>query len=383
MEAGEALTYRFNCVMNSSNANQAYEVVQGTLQAISHAEKFIKDLKKNYEREKAGIEAKVNCATAIKNSLYKNAKVENKINSFDSTTENKLQYFDEQIKLNEEKRSRDIQATKDKFEAKMNAEINDINARADKYENYINSQRKMLEAKKNTVIRDLSANIIVPNIGDTFDEDAYPRLTKLKFDIEVEEANLIELRKTKELQLADYNRCFARDATNREHEARRVTEEIERAERTKVAMAREQLANQREASRKADEARWERQKQERIKAEAIKVAEEKFNKNVYSNLSAEYKQYYKHLTKEQRTDLYDMTLDDVNDYIGDVKDKLANYIKMERLSTSDDKYFKSEIWDMYNDLPYDKRYEIAQMNKPAQLAHIKKYHNELDPSDSD
>lgn len=380
--------------MNTTNYNpdRAWTSVQDLLEKIVKKEQHIAELKKHYSREKVAIEAKVNSATALKNSIYKNVKVENKISSYDSNADAKLQYYDEQIKLNEEKRTKDISNAREKYEVKINelkarmaAEFNDIDSRADKYQNYILSQRKIVETKKDNVIRDLSANIIVPNIGDSFDEDAYPRLTRLKHDIEVEEEELLELKKSKEEKFNFWDMCCKR-RDKALAEANRMRDlQLQRQEELRIQEARQAAAEERERTRLADEARWERQKQERIKAAKEKETEDNFKTNVLPNLSDEHKSCYKAMSLDMRKEVQDMTLSQASHHIEQLKDKLTKYAKLEKLSADDidNKYFTSNIWDMYNDLPYEKRFAIAQMNKMAQLAHIKQYHAELDPSDSE
>jgi len=344
---------------------------------------LVDNLKKNYEREKVAIEAKENSNTQLKHIYLKNTKVENKISSYDSNAEGKIQYYNEQIKQNEERRDRDIQTIRDRYESKMNAEINSINARADKYHTYIDTQRKLLENKKDNTIRDLSANIIEPKIGDVLDEDAYPKLSKLKYDIQLEENKLPDLIKDEETWSKYQQYCSLRQQFVAQQEAQREADQLKREEERIREEAIRQRAIEKAEQNKKDEERWKRQSEERMAKEKADEQKKSWKENVYKKLTDEYKKYYNAVDKDTREQVMMLeTVADVVNHFNTYKEALDKYIKFNNMDKDNEeaynKYFKEENWNKYDVLSFKQRYEIANCNtKIEQLRLIKKYHSEI------
>ena len=373
------------------SSNKAWALVEDCLTNIRTHEKEIDELKNVYNREKLSIEAKVQSVTQFKNAIVKNTRIENKIATTDNTIDLKLKTYDEDIRLNEERRERDIRVIRENYqsrmetlERKMKVEIDAVEARCDKYGAYLKGCKKQLEAKKDCVIRDLSCNIIPTQIGDAFDEDAYPRLTKLKYDIKVREDKLTELRKLRDELKIKYDEAYQRNVRENQAEAKRQERELKRQEEDEKQRAIERLQTEREAQKQADLERWERQKQERIAQEQAKQHQSNWIKTVYSKLPKEYQEYNCLFDKEQKEQMKALdSVEDVIEYMNTFKPQLTKLKELDDLYKGDSKHFKDEVWDKFYKLTFKQRLDIAQMNKPAQIIHINKYYSEVPKEESE
>lgn len=368
-------------------------------------QEYIEMLEKNYEREKTAIDAKVNSNTQMKNTFIRNTKVENKITSCSSTKEEKLKYFDDTIKeqydklstksknvrdVYENKMEREIEALENKikevklkYEMRIQIEITDLNQKAEAYISHLTRQRKMIEDKTDTIIRDLSANIIVHNIGDVFDEDAFPRLTKLKFDIQTEKEKLTKLEEEKKQADKAYQEADARKKRmNREEQAERDREE-QRKQLEKDDMLRRQRKADRDAEAERDRIRQDEKRKEELAKQAKQTEVGSWKEKVYNKLPTEYKKFYHLLDISAKDQITEMNLEDVVEHLDTMKPKLINLQRLQDLYNNNDSYFKEEIWDMYIALSMTQRLEIAQKSKINQLILIKKYYSEIPKPYSD
>lgn len=384
----------------------AFKGVMDATDKVTAQIEYIKSLENTYEREKTAIDAKVNSTTQMKHMLIKNTKVESKISNTNSTKEEKLKYFDDTIKdqyeklntkstairdLYDNKLEREIEALENKikevklkYEMKKQIELTDLNQRTESYITHLNRQRKLVEDKNDTVIRDLSANIIVTNIGDVFDEDAYPRLTKLKFDIQVEKDRLVKLQQAKAEAQKRYDDTHRRWTLSQQAEARERYNEEERKEEEKMRMLKQQREREREDQNYRDRLRQDERRKEMLLKEQAEEQSKSWKENVYKKLPAEYRKYYSLFGKEERESMTELDLNEVIKHIDTLKPLLINLQKLEDVyHTDDNKYFKDEVWDMYIHLPFKSRLEIAQKNKLGQVTLIKKYHAEIAVSESD
>lgn len=380
-----------NDLLEELNTSQlVMKYIESCSGRLNHLNKILEENVNTYNKEKLSIEAKVQSVTQFKNTIVKNTRVENKISSTDSSIENKINHFDEQIRMNEERRERDIKSIREKYETKMNSEIGSVEARCDKYDAYLKSQRKQLESKKECVIRDLSCNIVPTIIGDNFDEDNYPRLTKLKYDIDRFKKERDELDAENTLLNKRYLELLKKESDQLQQQRLYEIRQEQREEERKNQEARERMAKQREEQNKADRERqnknFERLYEQDQRQLKIEENRNHFRKNVYPKLSDEYIKYFSAIGSKTRIE--DMraceTVEELIEYIDAIKPQLIKLIKLEEtLKPDDSKYFTKAIEEKFDELPFDKRLEIAQLTKVKQILAIKALIEEEDDDSDD
>jgi hypothetical protein len=384
----------------------AFEALMSITDKCSKQIELINVLEKTYEREKVSIDAKVNSTTQIKNTFIKNTKVENKINNSNSTKEDKLKYFDETIKeqydklssksttirdMYENKMDREIEALENKikevklkYEMKIQTELSDINQKAESYIAHLTRQRKLIEDKAETIIRDLSANIIVHHIGDVFDEDAYPRLTKLKFDIQTEKDRLVKLQEEKANALVKYNEADARHIRIKQEEAREREREEKRKEQEKIDLLIQQRKLEQEAQKMREQERQDEARKALLAKEAKEAEAITWKEKVFKKLSVENRKFIGLFDRETLNEVREMNLEEVVKHLEETKPTLINLQKLEDLCSKNDTYFSEEVWDMFTDLPFKTRVLIAnQKSKSVQITLIKKYYTPKPDSSSE
>jgi len=318
--------------------------------------KLVEELKLSYRREKTALEAKLNSITNYNNVNKKNCKVENKMISYDTVTQSKLDYIDLQIQNNEEKRFREIAA---------------VNTKCDNYKDYLLSQKRGLENKKDIVIKDLSSNIINVTLCDEIDEAAYPKLTKMKITIEEEEKKVEEYFNTKMdyIKKADEASIKRDKREEREREQRRKADEAEQNEKERVAFEKKRQENaiiQEQNYQKSLQNMKKAEEEEEQKANKEKV--KLWKKNRYLTMSQEYKDYYEKIGFEKISEFQNnlSSNEEIIEYIDSIKEQLDNYITF--CNYLNDKDQKMD--DKYNYLSYKQRFEIAQI--PTKIKKIEK-----------
>ena len=388
-----------------SSVNFAFEALMAATDKCRKQVEHIESLEKTYEREKVSIDAKVNSNTQMKSTFIKNTKVENKISNCSTTKEEKLKYFDDTIKeqyeklsskstiirdMYENKMEREVEALENKikevklkYEMKIQLEITDINQKAESYIGHLTRQRKLVEDKTDIIIRDLSANIVVQNIGDVFDEDAYPRLTKLKFDIQTEKDRLVKLQEEKADALKKYEEANTRQLRFKQEEARELEREEKRKENEKIALLIQQKKAEQEAQNMRDRIRQEEARKALLIKETKEAEAKGWKENVYKKLPVEYKKFISLFDRDTLDEVREMNLEGVVEYLDSMKPQLINLQKLEALISGDSTYFTDEVCDMFNDLSFKKRLEVAQMPKKNQIALIKKYYTPKPDSSSE
>jgi hypothetical protein len=150
------------------------------------------ELKNTYNKTKDAITKKHNSITTAKKIIMKNAKISYKLGNINASTDTKIETFQQMINNSIKNRDNDINVIKEKYENKMKLEIAEINNKHDKNMIYYTSQMDCIKKKSETVTHDLSNNIIEESLYEEIDEDAHPILTKLKFDIEIQEKKIVD-----------------------------------------------------------------------------------------------------------------------------------------------------------------------------------------------
>jgi len=322
--------------------------------------KLVEELKISYRKEKTALEAKLNSITNYNNVNKKNCKVENKIISFDTVTQNKLDNIDQQIQNNEDKRFREISA---------------INAKCDTTKEYWLSMKRAIENKKEIVIKDLSSNIMHPSLCDNLDEAAYPKLTKMTISIEEAEKKVEEYNKTKMEYIKKADEAeVKRDARElREQKEKRRHEEAEEAEKARLAFEKKRVENQiiqeinyqksLQNIKKAEE-----EEQARLEEIANKDKIRAWIKNRFATLPKEYLDYYDFMSGDM-INKFKKNLtpnEEIIIYIDSIKEQLDNYITFyKHLEEKDEK-----MNEKYHYLDYEQRFQIAQI--PTKIKKIEK-----------
>jgi len=328
---------------------------------ISDNEFKLKELKHNYDKTKSSIELKHNSTTNFKKTLLKNNKIENKIEVVDNKIENKITWYEEQLIECENRRLDRIQAIRDKYEAKMEKEINEINNTAKSHRNSLQNGLDYQRKSKNIVIKDLSANIIEPSLGDIIDEEAYPVLIKLKCDIKKIEDELKEYNiERKYLVIANTN-AYEKKEQSRLREIQLKELEEKRVEEEQRKRAIEQFRIQREQQNRQDEERWAKQKEENKEKERLENIKNEWNNKYFEPLSSDDKKKFKYVDySPHKEKLRTMNnLDTIKKYINDTY-KIVEKRKAFNKSISDEKFILSdEKYSFYFGLDYHIQDKIA------------------------
>lgn len=356
------------------------------LDLLHKSQNKLKDLKHTYDKSKSVIELSKNSTTQLKKTLLKNIKIENKIETVDSKSDNVISHFQNQISDNQKRRLDRIQAAKDKYEAKLEKEINEINATCDSYHNYCVTQIESKNKLKQITIKDLSSNIIEPSIGDIIDEDAYPILVKLKCDIKKEEDEINRLQH----EINENNREISAKKAHKQQtylrEQKMEEERIKQEEQDKLEQAREESRRQREYQKQQDEARWERQTQERIENEKKEQEKEKqkalkkeWNNKFYNQLSDDEKKKFGSLTYSPHKENI-RVMDDINSikkYINDKFPIIQKRYDFEDLIDNKKIILNEKQRDFYYDLDLDSQDKIVALKtKVKQTQEIIRLYNE-------
>ena len=361
-------------------------LVMKNLDLLNKSQNKLKDFKHTYDKNKSVIELSKNSTTQLKKTLLKNIKIENKIETVDSKSDNVISHFQNQISDNQKRRLDRIQAAKDKYEAKLEKEINEINATCDSYHNYCVTQIESKNKLKQIAIRDLSFNIIEPSIGDIIDEDAYPILVKLKCDIKKEEDAMNTLHNEINEINSEISAKQARLEQTFLREQQMEKERIEREEQDKLQKAREESKRQKEYQDKQDEARWERQKQEKIENEKKEQEKQKqkalikeWNNKFYNQLSDDEKKKYGSLTYSPHKENI-RAMDDINSikkYINDTFPIIQKRYDFEDLIDNKKIIINEKQRDFYYDLDLDNKDKIVALKtKVKQTQEIIRLYNE-------
>ena len=361
-------------------------LVMKNLDLLNKSQNKLKDFKHTYDKNKSVIELSKNSTTQLKKTLLKNIKIENKIETVDSKSDNVISHFQNQISDNQKRRLDRIQAAKDKYEAKLEKEINEINATCDSYHNYCVTQIESKHKLNQIAIRDLSFNIIEPSIGDIIDEDAYPILVKLKCDIKKEEDAMNTLHNEINEINSEISAKQARLEQTFLREQQMEKERIEREEQDKLQKAREESKRQKEYQDKQDEARWERQKQEKIENEKKEQEKQKqkalikeWNNKFYNQLSDDEKKKFGSLTYSPHKENI-RAMDDINSikkYINDTFPIIQKRYDFEDLIDNKKIIINEKQRDFYYDLDLDNKDKIVALKtKVKQTQEIIRLYNE-------
>jgi len=339
------------------------------------------------KHEIESIESKLNSITNFYNTTKKNSKVESKILSADTNIQIKLDGNEQRMRSNEEKRDRLLKEAESlynielqRIETKKNKSISKIENDYNEYRNYLISERSYIETKKDIVIKDLSSNIVTPSLGNTIDEDANPKLVKLKLEV----THLRKKAKEEmDLYLELYNKHMSllkQQQLSREREFKEQQREEAAKEAQKQRNAEQQLRQEKALKQQQDEkASMERLRQHELEQERLKDEEEHkiklkaWKKNLYATMPVEYKNYYSNLSGN-KIQYYQKNLssnEEIIAYVDTIKDKLDKYIALNKyIYDSEDVKFKH-----YDELTYDQRFEIAQITtKIKKIEKIKEYY---------
>lgn len=368
------------------NLSMLENLAMKNVDLLHKSQNKLKDLKHTYDKNKSVIELSNNSTTQLKKILLKNTKIENKIETVDSKSDNVISHFQNQISDNQKRRLDRIQAVKDKYEAKLEKEINEINATCDSYHNYCVTQIESKNKLKQIAIRDLSFNIIEPSIGDIIDEDAYPILVKLKCDIKKEEEAMNTLHNEINEINSEISKAHERQRQTFLREQQMEKERIKREEQDKLEQAREESRRQREYQKQQDEARWERQKQERIENEKKEQENEKqkalkkeWNNKFYNQLSDDEKKKFGSLIYSPHKENI-RVMDDINSikkYINDKFPIIQKRYDFEDLIDNKKIILNEKQRDFYYDLDLDSQDKIVALKtKVKQTQEIIRLYNE-------
>jgi hypothetical protein len=344
------------------------------------------DLKNTFDIEKKAIETKINSTTQLKNTIIKNSKVSNKITNLESINTNKKEMYENNIKSSQDKlyiQKKEIRdrydAKKEQLENKMNIELQEAETRSKQTVDYYTQQIVLLNTKSDTVIRDLSSNIIELSPFTEIDEDNHPRLIKLKELIVLKEKEIDNAVKNKQILWNIYvdekNKHEAYLKCERESEER----DIQNKENIRLAQLKQVKEEEKRAEAERDRKRWEEQDKQALQAEKDKLKKEQQTinfKTIKSELSKEYKYYVDKLIESQKVEIIKLkTSGEVIKYIDAIKDQLDKHIYLDTLDES--KHFKPEIWEKYYALLESERYEIAQKSKSVQIKLINQYYDKF------
>ena len=326
--------------------------IQSTLfelsKKMSDIETSLKDLKHNYDKSKSAIELKHNSTTQFKKTIIKNSKIENKIESLDNKIDIIIKGFHDTITDNEKRRIDRIQAVRDKYEAKMEKEINDINNTANSYKTYLLTEIHKQESKKQFTIKDLSANIIEPSLGDIIDEEAYPVLVKLKCDIKRQEEEYNEIVKEINIYRNKLEVAYNKEKQNRLREIQLQELEDKRKEEEKRELEKEESRRRKEEEKRRDEERWAKQKEERIEKERLENIKNEWNNKYFEPLSSDDKKKFKYVDYSPHKEKLRImnNLDTIKKYINDTY-KIVEKRKAFNKSISDEKFILSDEKDSF------------------------------------
>jgi len=373
-----------------SYVNMSYhETISGlemNCKSISDNESKLKELKHNYDKTKSAIELKHNSTTQFKKTIIKNSKIENKIESLDNKIDIVIKGFHDTINDNEKRRIDRIQAVKDKYEAKMEKEINDINNTANSYKTYLLTEIQKQESKKQFTIKDLSANIIEPSIGDVIDEEAFPVLVKLKCDIKKLEDELKEYNIERKYLLIANTNAYEKQKQSNLREQQQQELELQYKQQQLLEKARQESKRQREEQNKRDQERWAKQAEERIENEKKEKEKEKqkaiikeWNDKFYKPLSDDDKKKFSKLNYTPHKELLRAmdNLNDIKKYINDKYPIVEKRYCFEELIDNKKIVLSAEQRDYYYDLNLNEQDKIVALKtKTKQRDEIIRLYNE-------
>jgi chromosome segregation ATPase len=343
------------------------------MNSIVSVEKAIETKKKEIEKRREVIETTNATNSSKKKDEAKieaiDAKISSKVSSIDKT----IDYYQNEIKLGEQKLSDEI----DLLRKKLDTEIQKLENKFSTYRQYCQEAIRSQNDKRDLLTEPLEKKkeLLQQTMDKTEDDDK--TLVRLKVELKQLEADAKDNQRRYQEECRLHEEKVERQRKQYVYEEQQRMADVQRQETYQRQKQLELLASQRAADQAADEAKWARQKEERKHQDHLETlrrqekeqrlaARERFNSSIYPLLSDTADAIYSFYRKNGEDTIYKAahefdTVEDCETYLLSQKD---TYDLVTQFMTSQYKKLSKKDQDAFDTKTFSDQVEFLTQ-RPA------------------